>query len=453
MSGRETGAAGSLPDVSASDVSESMNGAQTAEPSPRSVFSRPGVAELLACSAAALAYFATLGFGFVYDDVPQILKNPAIQAWNFVPQYFTAHVWAAIYPNSTGNYYRPLFLLWLRLNYAAFGTDAAGWHLTSIACHLIATWLVFRLALRVSRDRMIAFVAALVFGLHPAHVENVAWISGVTDPLMTCFVLGSLLAYASFRETRKLLYAGLSLAFFALALLAKETAVVLPVLIFSFALTFPEGGEKAESGRPDSASGDSQMNRLISSIRACVLYVLALAIYAVVRIQALGKWSRPTALVSWREVVLTWPTVLWFYVKHLIWPLRESEFYSLDYVSHMSAATVLLPLALVVITVIGLLWLQRNVGRKDVAQFALVLLVVPLLPVLDLRSLTAGDIVHDRYLYLPSIGFAILVGLAVREIERRASRWSIAHCAGCCDDRDCPGFWGVDCCRRDAMGE
>ena len=412
-----------------------MNSAlQPIQPSPFSAFiSRPGVAEALACGAAALAYVAALGFGFVYDDVPQILKNPAIQAWNFAPQYFTAHVWAAIYPNSTGNYYRPLFLLWLRLNYAAFGTDAAGWHLTSVACHMAATWLVFRIALRVSRERMIAFVAALVFGLHPAHVENVAWISGVTDPLMACFVLASLLAYASFRETRKLLYAALSLALFALALLSKETAVVLPVLIFSFscALTFPEGGARPESGRPDSTSDDGRMKRFIASIRACVPYVLVLAIYAIVRLRALGKWSRPTAPVSWREVVLTWPAVLWFYVKHLIWPLRESEFYSLDYVSHVSVATVLLPLALVVMAAFALLWLLRNADRKDVARFALALLIVPLLPVLDLRSLTAGDIVHDRYLYLPSVGFAILVGLVIREIERRVGkgRWRIVPVA------------------------
>jgi len=393
--------------------------------------SRAGAAELLACGAAALAYVATLGFGFVYDDVPQILKNPAIHAWNFLPRYFTAHVWAAIYPNSPGNYYRPLFLLWLRLNYAAFGTDAAGWHFTSVACHVAATWLVFRLALKTSRDRMIAFVAALVFGVHPAHVENVAWISGVTDPLVACFVLGSLLTYASFRETRRVLYAAWSLVLFALALLEKETAAVVPVLIFSFALTFPEGGKKPESGGNDSANNSGPLARVISSIRACAPYLLVFAIYAIVRVRALGKWSRPTAAVSWREVVLTWPALLWFYVKHLIWPLRESEFYSLDYVSHVSAAGVLFPLALVVAAAVALFWLLRRVGHEDVARFALVLLIVPLLPVLDLRSLTAGDIVHDRYLYLPSIGFAILIGLVIREIERRFrdGRWRIVPVA------------------------
>jgi protein O-mannosyl-transferase len=406
-----------------------MNSAEPAQPSAHSAsILRSGVAEMVACGAAALAYVATLGFGFVYDDTPQILKNPAIQAWSSVPRYFTEHVWAAIYPNSTGNYYRPLFLLWLRLNYAVFGTDAAGWHSTSIAGHVVATWLVFRLALKISSDRLIALVTALVFAVHPAHVENVAWISGATDPLLTCFVLASLLAYASFHESRRWSSAVLSLVFFAFALLAKETAVVVPVLIFFFALISPGGAGKqtvVETGGPED---ESRAKRLSTAIRACIPYLLVLAIYVAVRLRALGKWSRASALVSWREVVLTWPAVLWFYAKHLVWPLRESEFYALDYVSHVGGKLVLRPLVMLVIAAALLLWLLRHVARKDVAWFAVVLVIVPLLPVLDLRSLTAGDIVHDRYLYLPSIGFAILVGLAIREIERRTSgRWRIVQ--------------------------
>src|SRR5271167_576993 len=106
----------------------------------------PGFMEIIACAVTAIAYLRTLAFGFVYDDIPQILKNPAIQNWHYASQYFTSHVWAAIYPNSVGNYYRPLFLLWLRMNYALFGAAPAGWHAVSVLCHLVATYLVFRLA-------------------------------------------------------------------------------------------------------------------------------------------------------------------------------------------------------------------------------------------------------------------------------------------------------------------
>ena len=369
--------------------------------------------EIIACALTTLVYVATLSFGFVYDDVPQILKNPAIHEWRFVPQYFTSHVWAAIYPNTSGNYYRPLFLLWLRLNYALFGTNAAGWHLTSVACHVVATWLVFRIAQKLSGDRLTAFVAALIFGVHPAHVENVAWISGVTDPLMACFALGSFCAFLSFRssrkESRETAYAAVSLGLFALALLSKETAVVLPVLIFSFALIFDQDDRRRASAGL----------RFAAAIRASVPYLLLVLIYAAMRSHALRGWSHPTIPIGWMEVLLTWPSVLWFYVRHLMLPLRASEFYALDYVSRFTAATVLVPLALVLVAALAVFLVVRELPQKSVASFALVLIVVPLLPVLDLRSLTLGDIVHDRYLYLPSAGFALLVALAIRELARR----------------------------------
>jgi tetratricopeptide (TPR) repeat protein len=375
-------------------------------------FPRPGVMEIAACGISALVYIATLSFGFVYDDVPQILKNPAIHGWNSVPQYFTSHVWAAIYPNTSGNYYRPLFLLWLRLNYFLFGTNAAGWHLTSVLCHVAATWLVFRLAQKLTGDRLTAFVTALVFGMHPSHIENVAWISGVTDPLMACFLLASFLAFLDFGEPHRVLPATLSLGLFALALLSKETAVVLPVLIFAYVLILG----------PNAKSNDGAARRFVAAFRSSVPYLLLLLVYAVVRFRALGGWSHPTIPISWTETLLTWPAVLWFYARHLILPVHLSEFYALDYVTHAAAADVLLPLALLLLVVAAvclvLFFLLRERSEKNVARFALVLIVAPLLPVLDLRSLTTGDIVHDRYLYLPSVGFALLVGLAVRGLSQ-----------------------------------
>ena len=96
------------------------------------------------------------------------------------------------YAGGVGNYYRPLFLLWLRINDAVFGNQAWGWHLTTILAHVLATLLVYLLAWRLGIGRDVALLAALIFGLHPAHIEAVAWISGVTEPLLgiylDCFV-------------------------------------------------------------------------------------------------------------------------------------------------------------------------------------------------------------------------------------------------------------------------
>jgi tetratricopeptide (TPR) repeat protein len=371
--------------------------------------------EILACGVTALAYLGALAFGFVYDDVPQILKNPAIQDWRYLPQYFTAHVWATIYPNSTGNYYRPLFLLWLRLNYALFGANPAGWHAASVLCHIAATYMVFRVARQLTCDRVIAFATALLFGLHPAHIENVVWISGATDPLMTCFVLGGCSAFLSFRESRKLSQLVLSLGCFALALFSKETAIVLPLLIIALSLIRPPSGTQADGALP----------KATAALPGVAPYVLLALIYIGVRYRVLRGFAHPTVPISWTEALLTWPSILWFYAQHLLLPFRLSEFYSLDYVHHATAGLVL-PLFLLLALGLALYYWIRALPQKQVAFFALALIVLPLLPVLNLRSLTPGDIVHDRYLYLPSAGLALLAALSLREIDRRVTWFGAA---------------------------
>ena len=75
----------------------------------------------MALVLAAAAYARTVTFDFVFDDHLQIALNPWIQAWHFVPHYFTGHVWSFEQPAWAGNYYRPLFLLWL------IGTSAWCW--------------------------------------------------------------------------------------------------------------------------------------------------------------------------------------------------------------------------------------------------------------------------------------------------------------------------------------
>src|SRR5438132_225929 len=110
----------------------------------------------LALLLTALVFGGTLRFDFIYDDWPQIVNNPVVQAWHFVPGYFIHHVWSHIYPTWPGNYYRPLFLLWLRLNHALFGLQPFGWHLTTVLAHLGVTAMVYWLAVRTTRDRIVA---------------------------------------------------------------------------------------------------------------------------------------------------------------------------------------------------------------------------------------------------------------------------------------------------------
>ena len=186
--------------------------------------------------ATFVAFTGALKGDFVYDDQVQVLRNPSLQNIANIPKTFTQGVWQfsdTASERPVGNYYRPVFNSALILNYRLFGFNVAGWHLFSLLLHLLSTLLVYLLSKQWGMSRAVAASAALLFGLHPIHSEPVAWISASPDLLATAFVLASILLYERYyrgdEAGRHLL--ALSILSALLAMLSKETGVLLPAFI------------------------------------------------------------------------------------------------------------------------------------------------------------------------------------------------------------------------------
>ena len=150
-----------------------------------------------------LVFLNSLSGQFLYDDWYQIERNPSIRSWSFLSSVFSQHVWE--FANSDTNvvgglYYRPIFNLTLLINYQLFGLGVVGWHAVSLAFHLIATAMVFKLARLWTLSRETSALAAIIFGLHPIHVEAVAWASALPDLMLGVFVLASLVLYEKYRR-------------------------------------------------------------------------------------------------------------------------------------------------------------------------------------------------------------------------------------------------------------
>jgi Tfp pilus assembly protein PilF len=355
-----------------------------------------------------LAYLDTLWFQFVYDDRYQILGNPWLRSWKYVPRYFTADVWAFLHPGFRSTFYRPVFLLWFRLQYLAFGLHPWGWHFCTLLCHLGVTWLVYLTADRLLRDRLAALFAALIFGLHPIHAEAVAWVSGVTEPLFVLFLLGSFLCYLEkrHRPAQAHIFLAASLALYALAALSKETAVILPCIIFACEWLWAE---------PSAPAGWKAWSRdALRALAVVAPYLALFAIYIVARLLGLHAFLVSMEPHSFLSMVLTWPSVLWLYLRHLVWPVALSPAYSWEFYTRVDVRHVLLPAVLVLAAATVLAALAM---RSRQAAVAIIWMVVPILPVLDLRAFTGGHFVHDRYLYLPSFGFALLVAMGLRRLR------------------------------------
>lgn len=350
---------------------------------------------------SALVYAGTLSFEFVYDDRRQIIQNPAIRTWRFLPQYFTRGglPWSS--------FYRPLDLLWFRANYLLFGLKAMGWHLTSVLAHAMATTMVFFLIRRLARCERTATLSALIFGLHPIHVQSVAWASGIPDPLLTIFVCASVIAYLNFRERKKIVWLSWSLLLYVCAVLTKEHGIVLPILIFA-----PQflNSDEAGSTVPFAQKFKEARLALASFAGVAVAYLGA-------RLHALAKLDPGTPSVSLMEMVLTWPGALWLFIKHLLTLCGYGLYYHLPPVRHLFTTDFFLPLALIALTagVVGLLFVWLRVERNTWISAA-IWIFIPLLPSLYLRGIHIETFCQDRYLYVPCIGFALLVSAVVVRI-------------------------------------
>ena len=145
-------------------------------------------------------------------------------------------------------------------------------------------------------------------------------------------------------------------------------------------------------------------------------FVMAALVYLVVRAAALHGVAHTTVEIPASISLYTMPSVIWFYVKQLLAPVRLSAFYDTPYVTHVSWKYFLSPLLGVVIAaaVVTLAWWK---SRSRTVLFAAIWLLLPLMPVLNLSFLPMGDFIHDRYLYLPSIGFALLIAMALAKID------------------------------------
>src|SRR5579871_3014983 len=187
----------------------------------------------LALLLTVISYSQVLSAPFVYDDPQQIINNPELRSWNSLPGFFTHHLWVQLNPGQKGSpYYRPIFKVWLLVNYQLFGLKLAPWHVSNILLHLLVVVLVYFLARSLTEDPITAAMAALIFAVHPTHIETVTWLSGITDALAAVFFVGSLLLYLRYRRAPHPAALFGSAALFVLALLGKETCVVLIPIVF-----------------------------------------------------------------------------------------------------------------------------------------------------------------------------------------------------------------------------
>lgn len=360
--------------------------------------------------AAGAVYLNALPNGFVYDDRIQVLENIWIRDARHLPEIFTRSVWS-YRGGIVSNYYRPLMHVFYLATYGLAGPSAWSFHLANVALHAGASLLVFFLAVALlgqwepARSLRAPFLGALLFAVHPAHTEAVSWIAGLPDVSCALFVLVSLLLYLRATAAERLLVVPftLSVVAFVLAALCKEPALTLPAIVFA-----------AERLSRPGAPRTRALGRVFP-------YVIVAAAYLVLRRHALGGFA-PRAEqhleLSTYEMALNVCPLFARYVGTLLLPIRLNFYHVLHPVRSL-----LDPVAVGSIVVAGAVAVGMIVGRRrlPMVTFGCVLLAVPLAPVLHIPWV-GDNTFAERYLYLPSVGWALLWAWALARADRDARR-------------------------------
>ena len=350
----------------------------------------------MAFAAACAVFWPTLSYSFLnWDDNVYVLKNPWTRqlTWDHIRVVFTQ----PYFQN-----YLPIHIFSYMLDHAVWGLKPAGFHLSNVLLHGLNSMVCLAAVRRLTGNLATAFVAALLFAVHPAHVEAVAWISSRKEILSTTFILLSLLSYLTARRgpvLRPIPYAA-SVLCFLLAMLSKVSAIVLPAFLLLL------------DAMPDPANPRARRPSLLTALASKIPYGIAGVALVVV-----NSHAQVTAKAAYAHEPLRYLMVkghaVWNYLG-LLFGLGGNPDYDLPKIGG-SAPDVLLQLAGLAVLPAAALLLYRFGRRTEFLGLTWVFLT--LLPAILFPLVTY---MADRYLYAPSIGFCWVLAASIVGAGNRA---------------------------------
>src|SRR3989338_6087995 len=413
-------------------------------------------------------YSNTLKNGFVYDDEFTIVNNTLIKNFSNISKLFTKEY----FTTSAEMSYRPVVTSTYFIDYALYGLKPWGYHLTNLILHAInGVILYIFLTLLITHHSSLITLISLLFITHPVLTEAVNAISFREDLLCFLFFISALILYISLKAQSSKLKATtfsyiLSCLFYFLALLSKEMAITFPLIIILYEWVY---GKKIElspaflslqKGSPQTSPplqkgrvrGGSLFNPYIIGYIAITCFYLYLRFFL---------FHNPVeeTLHAWllSERFMTIPYLILKYLLLLIAPVSLSADYVITPVQSLISLIFIIPfiivsaLVLVSVNSVRASKTQSPVtshqlpnppqspftkgGLRGIIVFGIFFLLLTLLPVDNIIPIV--NPFAERYLYLPSVGFAIIIGSTLTCLPVRSTQTGllahrsslIAHCS------------------------
>ncbi|HOX38582.1 MAG TPA: tetratricopeptide repeat protein [Candidatus Brocadiia bacterium] len=358
-----------------------------------------------AAVVCALIFLPTVRYRFVnWDDDSYIISNTFITRGG-------AQTWAIPLTEAFEGFYGPVFWWILKVEYSVFGFSGWGFHLVSVAVHAANCALVLSLLRQLGYGRREAAVGALLWAAHPLRVESVAWVTAQKDLFSALFCLLAAREFFPIRDCpdgynnriigEKIIRAGRPLrttGYFLLALASKPSVAAWPFALLAFDLAFftPASGLGAWKSQP---------GKLFKRAIPCIV-MLCMAVPFVGGIfqahESLG--SVDSSLIGRpAHTLLLSAYLLSFHVVKTLLPIGLSAFHVAPWPVELSRPVFILSLVCVAACAIAFIAaLKRNRGAAaGMAVYALCLLP-------SLQIIPAGQVIAERYSYLPAVGIAVL---------------------------------------------
>lgn len=363
---------------------------------------------LLLTIITVLVYANSVGGDFVYDDKAMISAYDLVKDVGNVPKAFVSAT--SVYGNV--NYYRPIQTVTYITDYFLWGDFPQGFHLSNVLIHIAAVLLLYFFIGRLFVSRAVAFVAAGMFSVHPVNTTVVSYIAGRADSLLCVFMLMCFIFYLGFCRNRKeparLI---VSLIFFILALMTKESAMIIPFAILLFDIW---GRRFVERETP--AAGPVGYGS----------FMAVLAVYLVFRFTSMSffvEGAVPPLPIFNR--LITAPYVLAQYFRMIVLPndlhIGREPWVAM---SLMDARVLLSFLAVGGLT----WWCYRKRDSKKAVWFGLCWFLLMIFPSLNIITPLFYTIA-ENWLYIPSIGLFLIIAFTVRRIFEKAPVRSVLRYA------------------------
>lgn len=332
--------------------------------------------------AAFLLFHPVLSFGYTnWDDDIHITNNPAVQVMD------REHVMALFLP--TDRYmYHPVTMLSYMAEWAAAPNDPALPHAVNLSLHLLNIVLVFFVVRSLSRSDAGALFITALFALHPLQTESVAWISARKDLLSAAFLLSALVLYHRWKREGDAVSYGSTLLLFITAILAKPSAVILPVLIIVL----------------DNLRGAWDRRSGMIVIPMSLIAVVAAWFHTAI---APAGAVKPFLLFSLPQRIMMIGYELVFYPMTLLSPSALSAFYGYPIPQNgFLPVPVIAGAAVALVSAVFVVWQWKRIPW---IRTGIIWYLVTIAPVLQILPFTNASLTADRYAYLAMIGLLLLI--------------------------------------------